>query len=72
MPEFAATTGSARAAYVNSTRYPGFDPGTMFDRWLAARDRENRAIGWDEGVLACWRTKYESGFPDNPYRGDNE
>lgn len=39
-----------------------------FDRWLADRDRENRAIGWDEGYgddndVHTPRT--------NPYRGDN-
>lgn len=58
-----------------------------FDRWLAARERENRAIGWDEArarfrepeanrgcvcISAEHRRDYPAAHWLNPYRGDNE
>jgi hypothetical protein len=48
--------------------------------WLAARDRENRAIGWDEGYVDATTWFAAHGDSDsvvpapasrNPYRGDN-
>lgn len=87
MPEYTPTTDEIRE-YIEAGGEPRFwdtsrrigregkeaARAAAFDRWLAARDRENRAIGWDEAVdhvePALGQPMKRAAHADNPYRGD--
>ena len=79
--EYTPTTDEVRENYVDATAHGYKDVSEaqdMFNRWLAAHDREIKAEAWDEGFNTSEQILKElydpvtpdedRTQPDNPYR----